>query len=148
MDGKKFLVGLLCVAAASCGVTDVDDERADRLEAARQLWESNAPESYSYVFRASCECLPSFTSPARIQVRAGEIESVVAVSDGEPVPVEPYRTIDELFDLIADALDRGTADFHVEYDAQYGYPTVISIDYDRGIADDEFAYWASELAPL
>jgi len=142
---KLMLVPLLL---AGCGVTDVDDERVDRLDAARQRWESNAPESYSYVFRASCECLPSFTSPARIEVRAGEIESVVALSDGEPLPSEPYRTIDELFDLIADALDAGTADFNVEYDAQYGYPTVISIDYDRQIADDEFAYWASELTAL
>ena len=43
-----------------------------------------------------------------------------------------------LFAVVADAIERAEV-LHVEYDGDLGYPRVISVDYSKQVADDEFA---------
>lgn len=48
-----------------------------------------------------------------------------------------YFTIDEMFDLIADARARGAHEVRVTYDPQLGYPREVFLDMNAGVADDE-----------
>jgi hypothetical protein len=57
---------------------------------------------------------------------------------------ELFPTIDELFDIIEDARRRDAASLAVDYDPTYGFPTRVSIDYHREMADDEIVYRASD----
>jgi len=52
-------------------------------------------------------------------------------------------TVDGLFDVIASANARNAAVLDASYDASLGYPTSISIDYTRNVADDEITYSVS-----
>ena len=48
-----------------------------------------------------------------------------------------YLSIDGLFDLIQDAIDRSAFQISVKYHGELGYPLWAAIDYDRRIMDEE-----------
>jgi hypothetical protein len=101
---------------------------------------------YEYVYRRSCECKPQTMEPARVEVRSSVVAAVTYRNTGQAAAsILAYPTIDGLFDLIEDAIDRGAAGLMVSYDGVFGYPTEISIDYDLEVADDEFSVQASDL---
>lgn len=142
---RRLLITLAALLAACSSVTDVEDERIERLEAAREAWDRNGAADYAYTFRASCECVPAFAGPARIVVADDAIVSATVEETGEPADPEWFHTVTDLFDLIEAAIALRPDDFDVEYDDTYGYPAMISIDYDRRVADDEFVFYVSEL---
>ncbi|HMB89921.1 MAG TPA: DUF6174 domain-containing protein, partial [Rhodothermales bacterium] len=53
-------------------------------------------------------------------------------------------TIDGLFEVLQRALKEAD-DVEVDYDAQYGFPTRIAIDYYKNAVDDEVSYRATDL---
>jgi len=68
---------------------------------------------------------------------------------GEPaVGPGSVATIPMLFDLVHNAIDRDAAMLEVEYHPSLGYPTKLSVDYEREIADDEFSIRADSLVPI
>ena len=56
-----------------------------------------------------------------------------------------YYTIPGLFNLIQDAIDTGAYSLEAQYDAEFGYPTEVFIDYVSNIADEERGFSASNL---
>ncbi len=103
------------------------------LIAARQLWESAAPASYTMTYRLVCFC--------------PELRATVTVENGQVVSFEPMGeiTIDELTveDLFADiqaAFDQNAARVTATFDAELGYPVDYFIDEDEMIADEEHGY--------
>jgi hypothetical protein len=127
---------------------DGDDER-ERLEANRAQWRSQGVDSYEFVLRRLCFC-GGGTSPAKVVVRNGQRLSVSDLETGEPVPemfAQYYLTVDELFDFVADAISRKAHRIDVTYDATWGYPTKISIDYIEAAIDEEMAFEASSFLP-
>jgi hypothetical protein len=89
--------------------------------------------------------------PARITVRDGAVESATYVDDGQPVAASvlpTYQTIDELFEMIADAVARKAVTVDVTYDPDLHYPTHGYIDISEMIADEEQGFTASDLEPL
>lgn len=55
-------------------------------------------------------------------------------------------TIEEAFDVLEH--ERGeAAEFKVEYDQQYGYPTEIFINPDAQVVDEEIIWTMSDLKP-
>lgn len=132
-----------------------------RLNAAEQRWLQRTPGAYRITESRSCECPSEVAAPMVVSVTTlmgyptGPVmewlNDVRYESDGSLVP-EQYRpaalTVQELFALIRDALDRHAARLDVEYDAQYGYPTTISIDYDAQMVDDEITIRARDLQGL
>ena len=111
-----------------------------QLDRNRQLWNEQALSDYQYVFNWSCFCLPEYTAPVNIKVERGEWTEISSVGDGLPVSEKDwrrYKTIEELFDIIDEALLRDAKEISVEYDSDLGYPTSVFIDYDERIADEE-----------
>jgi len=121
------------------------------LEDQRAIWDSQGLDDYSYVLRRGCFCPEEYTSPVQITVIGDAVSSAVYAEDsalaGEPV-VDDYETmtIDDLFDFTASAITEADK-IEIEYDATYGYPSSIQIDYQLMAADDELSVSASDLLP-
>ncbi len=111
-------------------------------------WEKRGPPSYSYDYQAICFCIDSVLRPVRISVTDGAVSQVVFRDTQEMVASEGldgYPTVEGLFDVVRDAIARNAHSIEVSYDALFGYPTEVSIDYQQNIADEEFGFRASSL---
>ena len=151
IDSVVRMAGLLAlVVVGGCG----DGPTAlssTTMHSARARWEATGIQDYRYEFRQQCECGPALAEAAIVEVRGGTVTNVSNRDSGIPAASDERRlfpTIDDLFDRIDDAIRRNAASLVVSYDDDLGYPTLISIDYDVQVIDDEVAIDASALAPL
>lgn len=112
--------------------------------------EYSGPADYAYTLTVSCFCIP--LGPLRVTVLDDAVVDVVALdapdgSEGHPEFEDAIRdaalTLAELSELAARA-EREAAEVRVEYDPVRGYPTLLSIDWHAGIADDEVYYTATD----
>ncbi len=106
----------------------------------RRLWNQKNVYNYRYTISNSCFCIPDARGPVVIEVRNGQTVSVTSVATGQPVDpqfFQTYNTIPKLFDVIEDAIKRRAYSLNVRYNARFGYPTQIDIDYNSQIADEE-----------
>jgi hypothetical protein len=114
------------------------------LQRNRELWDGTRLPSHQYNLRRGCFCPP----PNFIEVRVvnREVREIVDPDSGEPIEMLDSSfpvTIDDLFDLLDDAID--WADFvDVEYH-EYGSPIRIEIDYNEKAVDDEVSFLLSDL---
>ncbi|MCC5636771.1 DUF6174 domain-containing protein [Nostoc sp. CHAB 5844] len=128
-----------------------NESNSTQLKVNRQLWNQQKLNNYSFTFSRSCFCLPKATQPVVITVRNGQVASIKAVNNNEPVDAElfqQYNSIPKLFGIIEDAIARKAANLTVKYDPKFGYPTQINIDYDQQVADEELYLTISNLEPL
>ncbi|MDX1579136.1 MAG: DUF6174 domain-containing protein [Gemmatimonadota bacterium] len=151
--GRWWSLGLVMIgaaAAAGCGGTPFELTQAT-LEDHRARWLRAGIVDYRYEHVRRCECLAAITQPAVVEVRRGLVTSVVYAGTGEPAGATEQRffpTVEDLFEVIDDAIRQRAASLVVSYHESLGYPTSISIDYDTQVADDEFSIDATGLAPL
>src|SRR5262245_46171756 len=121
------------------------------LEANRALWVSLGVDSYRYRFRWLCFCTTDYVQVVDITVKNGAVTSVVEASTGRPVTAQQaayYRTIDGLFVVLRDAIDRPASSMHTVYEANLGFPIETDIDYVAAMADDELSFQVYGLTPL
>ncbi len=121
-----------------------DDGLGSELNSNRVLWQSSQIKNYSMNERLSCFC-------------GGLLEWDVYIKDGIKEKVEfdesqlpqgqtyddifiNAKKVEEAFDFIEDLINHNVASLVVEYNNEYGFPSLISIDYARNTADDEIAY--------
>jgi len=146
-----LLMAALALGIGGCEfVFDPDDSPARELARARNRWRREAPRDYSYDFEMYCFCGGDLTRTATVRVRNGAVYEVVYADNGRPVPPEnrsAYRTIDGLFELIGDAINRDADHIDIEYDSRYGYPRSASIDYRFRWADDEVSFRVRRFRP-
>ena len=143
---------VLPVVAVLGFVVLLDEARGDELlDANRARWVAANISDYELRYQKVCECHRDAPSDTIITVNGGKI---VAVSyDREdylnevPVPPEKYdwfRTVDDLFSLVAVALER-EAVVRVSYEPELGYPTRIYIDYVQDLVGEEVELQVLEL---
>lgn len=146
---------LLLAALAGCGLGDDDGLQRQKLQEARTRWEGKDVASYSYLLELQCFCAPaSQLQPVLVTVRDGAVVSL-QYWDEDPAKRTPapasifgaYDTVEELFDLIADAIDRDADVLQVGYDAEYGFPYLVNVDYQTGGSEQRLLL-VSEFAPL
>lgn len=114
----------------------------------RELWEAEAISEYSFRLQVLCFCPPEVTDPVILEISQDSIIAVVDAASGEPVESARFRnyyTVDGLFGVIENAIDREAHELVVTYDAVLHYPTRIVIDYDEQAVDEELTLMASEL---
>lgn len=146
---RRAAVLLTVLTAAACNVLGPGDDATEELEDALRLWRDRGLVSYEYRYTHQCgECLQVYSRTYDVRVVDGEVARVVDAATGG-APPEQYdpRTVPALFALIADAIKRAEV-LHVEYDGDLGYPRLISVDYAKQIADDEFSIRVEGLRPL
>jgi hypothetical protein len=117
------------------------------LDAGRELWASQELVDYDYRMQRTCTCIGDATRPGIVAVRGDEILSVTDASSFVFLDPRYFLTVDELFDLLQDALDVDAFHVTADFDAVLGYPRSLFIDYDQFIADEEAIYQAEGLVP-
>ena len=145
---KKLLLFVLAVVLSACNTIANAGEPKSEVEQARDKWQSADVSHYKFELFISCFCVFNEDMPLLIEVRDGQIVSMEFKSGKEIDPqlmelFKRYETIDKLFDGIESGFDfegddQGPADkVTVEYDATYGFPTKIDIDFIEQAIDDE-----------
>lgn len=136
-------LGVIAVSSAvisSCG----GDTLAPRMDLvrARTAWERANLDTYVFVVRRSCECLPAGIGPVEVEVVNDVVRSRTYM-DGTPVSAETadvFPDVPGLFAMIEEALSQRPARVHIEYDAAYGFPKAVFVDFSTAIADEEMSY--------
>ena len=120
-------------------LTDIQSE----LDQNRKKWMSQMVSNYQFNFRWICFCTLEYMTPVNISVRENRIDSAAFVGGDAPVAVEGfdrYRTIDGLFDLLQEGIDKNAHSISAHYHSELGYPIDVWIDYDEAIADEELGF--------
>ena len=133
---------------AGCGILDPEsDGAALDLAQARSLWASAGIEDYDLLMERVCFCV--YVGPARVEVRDGVQVATILETDLslDPSAVGEYPTVEELFELVADAVAREADELRVTYHPVLGYPVDLWVDLRRDIADEEFGYRVDLVAP-
>ncbi len=144
MSRRRILpiAAALTVALAGCSLANGD------LRENRARWQEVGVDSYRYVLRVGCFCPPEITDPVVVEVRDGVVASVTSQATGLavewPESFVAYDTVEELFDVVGNALDRGADELSVAYHDEYGVPVSIEIDYSERVADDEMGLYVDD----
>ena len=139
-----FLAALLPLVI-SCGDGNSNQILRD-LRTNQAKWENLNANDYHYEYKESC-CSISDVSSRKVLVIANEVVSITRSDNAEGLRPSQYQTltVDELFDRIR--LEESRADaLIVEYDPIMGYPTLISVDGNFQIADDEYTISTEQLS--
>ena len=113
------------------------------LDQNRKKWMSQMVSNYQFNFRWICFCALEFMEPVNITVRENRIDSAAFVAGDVPVAIEGlkrYRTIEGLFDLLQEGIDKNAHSILVDYHPKLGYPVEVSIDYEEAVADEELGF--------
>lgn len=136
MAGDRLLVIVAFLASAAVSADEA-------LIANQAIWTAAAITTYEYRYRKVCDCHRDTPADTIVAVEDSVVvdvryERADYVSD---MPVNPaefqwFRTIDDLFTLVANA-ERNATTLRVSYDETLGYPAYIYIDYDHSLIGDE-----------
>jgi len=110
-------------------------------------WQAYKLSSYTIDQERDCFC-PNGGVHVRLTIVDDRIVNAVKVSDGSRLPEATwggYKTVNELFAYVQSVDPDSVAEFHVEYDDKYGYPSFVYLDYSRAIADEELGYRTNNL---
>lgn len=139
---------LLLAMLAGCNLGNDDTFQRQELARAQARWNSKNISSYSYVLELQCFCAPaSQLMPVLVTVQNGTVASLQYWNEDPskrtPAPASvfgPYDTVQELFDVIADAIDRDADVLQVGYDEEYGFPDVVNVDYQAGGSEQKLFF--------
>ena len=138
-----FSATLLLASCDVFGLSLGDRGRRADFERQRAKWERQGISSYRLIYRQDCFCGTEFTVATEIEVRGGSIVGAHYAASNDPIPSyvqSRLPTIESLFDIIADAIEREVDLLDVSYDPDRGFPRKIAIDYRFNTADDEVTH--------
>jgi hypothetical protein len=145
---------LLLSTPAGCGLGDDDSFQRQNLQQARTKWDSRNVASYSYVLELQCFCAPaSELKPVLVTVNNGAVASLQywdeTPSKRTPAPASifgAYDTVEDLFALVDDAIDRDADVLRVGYNPEYGFPEAVSVDYEAG-GSEQLLFYVTQFKP-
>ena len=118
------------------------DQAQEALDEAWGLWNSSGLVAYELGFTRLCFCTDEYRAPYISIVENGGIVEVLDTNatlvDSNSSLFQDAYSVESLFAVIQGGLDVGAYEIRVDYDAVYGYPTSVYIDYDSRMADEEF----------
>ncbi|MCB0391331.1 MAG: hypothetical protein KDD58_08570 [Bdellovibrionales bacterium] len=146
-----ILTYLLFTACSNGGsrYSSEDSEKVFRENYERnlQLWEeSSAGKAYEYTYTKKCFCIDE-NSEIKVSVdSSGIIVGVQKINQNgqfESLSNEELNqivSIEDLFMTIKQKVDGDLDYVNVNYDENLGYPSLVYIDYDFRMIDDEISY--------
>jgi hypothetical protein len=121
------------------------------LDKYRQRWQQANIRHYEYVFQRGCFCPSDVRAEVLIEVKDGKVlnannhKSRRMIADHLSLN---RQSIDYFFSKIQAAIDSKSEKIEVKYNAQYGYPESVFIDYRKRLADEELRLSAKNLRIL
>lgn len=147
---------LLAVAAAGCdNPFDNDQFQREELARARALWSREGGPSYTFTLELQCYCAAGTSlAPVAVTVKNGQPVSRIYAKKLPADPsiaasaevFGPYDTVDELFKVIENAIDRDANVLQVGYNDEKGFPEIINLAVKGGTANDQRIVFISDLA--
>ncbi len=148
---KPLLVLLPLLVSCVIFSSDEADVQGE-LDANRAVWDAAAIHDYSMTFQRLCSlCSVEFLIPVRLIVRGDTIDEARDVDTGAPVQepaVGAFLTIDEVFQVIQQAIDQTAAEIDVSYNSTLGYPIDVDIDLRRSQFSDDTQFQIREFVEL
>jgi hypothetical protein len=151
-SSRLLALGVLCaVSACDSGPLGPGEKRA--LAEARERWSAAGITSYRVEVRVSCFCIHALPGFTELEIRDGQVVAAQAVEpdpDVETIPLEVWPTVSEAFEAIGRASDDGDvyASIEAEYDADLGFPRLVSLRCHENILDCGLTYEFRNLEPL
>ncbi len=145
---KYLLLVIVFFLIVSCEEKTV--QPTINIEETYNQWKSLGINSYSIVQIKKCFCVDAGIKTI-ITVRNENIISVQDSLGQIQIPKERwqyFKTINQLFETAIQAKKNNPANFIIEYDEQYKYPTYLYVNPSDKIADDEFEFSTYNLIPL
>ena len=146
---KKIILIALVFMLAACSLGGSEFSQNQK------KWIDANIAHYRFELSIGCFCPFRDKMPLKVEVQKGEVVSMTLPDGSVASPTDPsyetftkYATIEKLFaELKAD--QGGKADsVTVKYDATYGFPTEINIDFIKAAVDDELYLSASAFEKL
>lgn len=145
---------LLLSTLGGCGFGDDDSFQRQNLQQARTRWDTKDVASYSYILELQCFCAPaSELRPVLVTVNNGTVVSLqywnTNPNNRPAAPASifgPYDTVEELFALVADAIDRNADVLQVGYNSEYGFPEAVNVDYEAG-GSEQLLFFVTQFTP-
>ncbi len=142
-----FLALVFMLTACSLGGSELSRNQ--------KKWNDANITHYRYELNIGCFCAFRSDMPLTVEVLNGEVVSMTGV-DGTAITNEDpfyetftkYATIDRLFSELEADLGGEADEVTVKYDATYGFPTDINIDFIKNAVDDELHLGASGFESL
>ena len=150
MPLRTSLIVIMVLAAsvlwAGCQIAGPDDPRNEDISTQKEKWDDFQDGTYSFLFNRGCFC--AVGGEHFVQVIDGVVIDAFRTWDNQPVEshfLQYIETIDALFEMIERAR-REAHSLDVEY-SEYGYPTLLSIDWIKNAVDDEIHFQVSNVQP-
>jgi hypothetical protein len=120
----------------------------------QKKWEGQNINHYRFTITVSCFC-PFANVEVTYEVQNGQVlNQSVQASPDNPVDeaqvsdfFKDYNTIEKVFDYVGKAVSDAD-ETTIEYDATYGFPTSVSVDWIKQAVDDEMYLTLSKFEPL
>lgn len=141
LPGRSVMMMGLAALLAACSEdpTGIQGTRME-MERARSIWNARDVDDYSMTVRLTGAWFGG--------------SAVITVRDGVPVSVQPvgeqgahagelwshYDTVEELFGVVQNAIEQDADRLDATFNARFGLPVEVDIDYSEGAADDEFGF--------
>ncbi len=136
---------ILALTLSACGPRT-------ELEKNRDKWNTMRIGHYRFELMISCFCIFSEVMPVTVEVKNGKIVSMIGLN-GQPLHedfrqyVDEAATIEGLFAVAAKSLSEADK-AEVTYDAKYGFPASIVVDWVEMAVDDEISYYVNQFEEL
>jgi len=146
---KKLLLTTLIFVLAACSVG------GSELTRNQKKWNAANITHYRFELNIGCFCAFRSEMPLKVEVLNDEVVSMIG-ADGNVIDAtnanyayySSYATIDRLFTELESDSVRKADEVTVAYDATYGFPSTINIDFIKAAADDELYLGASSFEKL
>lgn len=144
---------LLLGALSGCEglLNDGDEQQAQHFQAAKARWQALQVNDYEFTLALACECGdPADLRDVVITVENGVPVSRVYEDDPDEAAPEsiygPYDTVEELFDIVADAISDDPDILNVGYHPTYGLPLVFQLDPNTTVGDDYLLFEVTDFS--
>jgi Family of unknown function (DUF6174) len=147
---RTQVVAAACAAVAiSCDESGPTGLQFSELSRAEHRWRVNGPRNGRYTMHQQRLCFcGDYMVTYELTVAAG-VPTRITTPTGLDVPQSmwpSFRTVEQMFATLEAGLGTGAVK-EVAYDAETGYPAVVSLDPLSHIADDEVTYRTSNITP-
>lgn len=137
---KKIIFMVLAFVLAACGggVSSEFDQNAAK-------WNDASIRHYRMQVDVKCYCVFAQINPILVEVRDNQVVSMMGANGVEILDTDPlyanlmtYATVDNLFTWSGEALANADK-IEITYDATFGFPTQVVVDYIAESIDDEIS---------
>ena len=135
---KKIILVVLALILAACGSVP-----SNEFDQNVTKWNDANINHYSMQVSVSCFCPFGDINPITVEVKDGQIVSMIGANGAEVLDTDPayaalsqYANVDSLLTWVGEALANADK-IDVSYDATYGFPSSVSVDYIAEATDDE-----------